>query len=108
MHGYVTKILPPFRICLYGGKEVHEVVMSSIQDLADVFSNYKDEVLVYQASVSFSYLSLSINLSVQLLSMVLIQAKREELLEFAQVAISGLKLNADILRFDQLSVIDYF
>jgi hypothetical protein len=40
--------------------------------------------------------------------MVIIQAKREELLEFAQVAVSGLKLNADISRFSQLFAIGYF
>lgn len=88
---------------------MHKAVMSSIQNLADVFSNYKDEVLVYQASNYFSFLSFSEVLICPLtLTMVIIQAKREELLEFAQVAVSGLKLNADISRFSQLFAIDYF
>ncbi|XP_062216002.1 uncharacterized protein LOC133916375 [Phragmites australis] len=61
-----------FGMCLSGGKDVHNAILSSIKDLAKLFSSYRDEVL----------------------------AKRDELLQFAQGAISGLKINADIARLD--------
>ncbi|KAH0458123.1 hypothetical protein IEQ34_013438 [Dendrobium chrysotoxum] len=60
------------RFCLIGGTEVHSAIISNIQGLAAAFSSYKDEILV----------------------------NREELLQFAQCAISGLKFNAYLARID--------
>jgi hypothetical protein len=41
-------------MCLSGGKDVHSAILSSIKDLASLFSNYHDEVLVC-ISISFSF-----------------------------------------------------
>lgn len=35
-----------YRICLTGGKEVHNGVMNKVQELAEAFSGYQEEVLV--------------------------------------------------------------
>ncbi|KAG8473019.1 hypothetical protein CXB51_034910 [Gossypium anomalum] len=68
----VSLFMEILRICIAGGKEVHETVMSNIMNLAVAFSNYVEEVLV----------------------------KREELLQYAQAAIKGLKINVGLARID--------
>ncbi|XP_013634049.1 PREDICTED: polyamine-modulated factor 1-binding protein 1-like isoform X3 [Brassica oleracea var. oleracea] len=68
----VQMLVELFGLSLSGEKEVHEEVIQNVQDLAAVFSKYKDEVL----------------------------AKREELLHYVQDAIGGLKISADLARID--------
>ncbi|XP_039051404.1 uncharacterized protein LOC120192746 [Hibiscus syriacus] len=68
----VSLFMEILRICIAGGKEVHETVMSNIMNLAVAFSNYQEEVLI----------------------------KREELLQYAQAAIKGLKINVGLARID--------
>jgi hypothetical protein len=46
----------PCRMCLNGGKDVHTAILSSIRDLAKLFSSYNDEVLVRShLACSFQY-----------------------------------------------------
>ncbi|XP_042455773.1 uncharacterized protein LOC122040500 [Zingiber officinale] len=68
----VSLLLQIFGHCLIGDKEDHNDIISRIQQLSKAFSAYEEEVLV----------------------------KRDELLQFAQGAISGLKVNADIARLE--------
>ncbi|KAL6574781.1 hypothetical protein OROMI_012066 [Orobanche minor] len=65
-------LLEIFRLCLMCEKEAQDVTVSYVRELAKAFSTYNEEVL----------------------------AKREELLQYAQDAIAGLKVNAEIVRID--------
>ncbi|XP_051130207.1 uncharacterized protein LOC127250824 [Andrographis paniculata] len=68
----LSLLLEIYRLCLNGGDEAHDVTLSCVKDLARAFSTYSEEVLV----------------------------KREELLQYVQDAIAGLKVNSEIVRID--------
>ena len=36
-----------YRLCLVGGKELHNAIISSIQDLAKAVSSYNEEIMVH-------------------------------------------------------------
>jgi len=46
-----------YRMCLSGGKDVHNALLSSLKDLARLFSSYSDEVLV---RISFLFYQFSV------------------------------------------------
>eukprot|EP00249_Psilotum_nudum_P015930 c25584_g1_i1 orf=559-2697(-) len=74
----IAMLVDVFGLCLGGGKELHNAIISSIQDLAKALASYKQEVM----------------------------AKRDDLLQYARDAVSGLKLNADVEGLDaQIAII---
>ena len=54
-HILLWSVDAPCRMCLNGGEDVHNTLMSSICDLADLFSCYNDEVLVRSRLIPLKY-----------------------------------------------------
>ena len=46
MQATYNAIVLHYRMCLSGGKDVHNALLSSVKDLARLISSYDDEVLV--------------------------------------------------------------
>ncbi|CAK9212335.1 unnamed protein product [Sphagnum troendelagicum] len=68
----VTMLLEMFGLCLAGGQELHQAIISSIQDLSKSCSTYVEEVMI----------------------------KKEDLLQLARDAITGLKISLEVERLD--------
>ncbi|KAL3677608.1 hypothetical protein R1sor_027556 [Riccia sorocarpa] len=68
----VSMLLEIFGLCLNGGQELHNAIISSIQDLSKSSTEYVSEVLI----------------------------TKEELLQMVRDAVTGLKLNPEIERLD--------
>lgn len=66
----VTMLLEMFGLCLAGGQELHQAIISSIQDLSKSCSTYVEEVMI----------------------------KKEDLLQLARDAITGLKISLEVER----------
>ncbi|KAI3677106.1 hypothetical protein L1987_86726 [Smallanthus sonchifolius] len=88
-----SQALEGMTMSMVRGREVHDVVVKNIQDLAKAFSVYDSEMLLSPFEVNEST-ELTLN------SHNLSQVRREELLQFAQTAITGLKLTGDMARID--------
>ncbi|KAH8941879.1 hypothetical protein BDL97_14G068600 [Sphagnum fallax] len=68
----VSMLLDIFGLCLAGGQELHNAIISSIQDLSKSYSTYVEEVMI----------------------------KKEDLLQLARDATTGLKLSLEVERLD--------
>jgi predicted xylose isomerase-like sugar epimerase len=67
----VSMLLDIFGLCLAGGQELHNAIISSIQDLSKSYSTYVEEVMI----------------------------KKEDLLQLARDATTGLKLSLEVERY---------
>ncbi|GJN37430.1 hypothetical protein PR202_gb26384 [Eleusine coracana subsp. coracana] len=80
LEGITLSMFICYRICLTGGKEVNNAIVSSIQDLAKSFSNYHYEVLVRLPLLCCSYaLQMAEKQTVDILIIHLIDAEAVEL-----------------------------